>query len=171
MIFLTFRVPEDNQTRSVVIDKGTYERLLKNCNYKSKGELEAEKRALDDDKDRIIREINERKRVIQHYDSERKKNEKLEEIDQLAKEESEYLLKKANEMRQEDDDDIKRLNEMILNAKVCAIRDAQLLEKQQITKDVGVENKRLDMMMELNRVNAIKIQEDIEKKRKQDLVE
>ncbi len=105
-------MPEENQTRSVVIDKGTYERLLRNCNYKSKEEQEEERRALNEDKDRAFREINERKRLIQQYDAERKKNEKLDEIDELAREEAEYLLKKANELRQEDDDDIKRLNEV-----------------------------------------------------------
>lgn len=61
------------------------------------------------------KEINERKKVIQYYDSERKRNEKLEEIDEMAKEEAEYLLKKANELRQEDDDEIKRLNEVEFN--------------------------------------------------------
>lgn len=61
----------------------------------------------------IQKELHERKKVIQKFDNERKRNEKLEEIDELAKEEAEYLLKKANEVRQEDDDEIKRLNEVI----------------------------------------------------------
>lgn len=56
--------------------------------------------------------MSERKKNIQKFDNERKKNEKLDEIDELAKEEAEYLLKKANEMRQEDEDEIKRLNEV-----------------------------------------------------------
>lgn len=42
----------------------------------------------------------------------RKRNEQLDEIDQLAKEDAEYLLKKANEQRQEQEDEIKRLNEV-----------------------------------------------------------
>lgn len=50
--------------------------------------------------------------MIQKYDAERKKNEKLEDIDQMAKEEAEYLLKKANELRQEEEDEIKHLNEV-----------------------------------------------------------
>jgi hypothetical protein len=57
---------------------------------------------------------------------------------------------------------------MILNAKVHAIRDAQLNEKQQIKNEIKQEDKRLDLMMEVDRLNAIKIQEAIEKKRKQD---
>jgi hypothetical protein len=58
-----------------------------------------------------------------------------------------------------------------LNAKVHAIRDAQLEEKYNIRKEVKTEEKRLDLMMEVDRLNAIKIQEEIEKKRKRDLQE
>ncbi|CAF0760768.1 unnamed protein product [Brachionus calyciflorus] len=161
-------VPEDSGAKPIVIDKGTYNRLLNACNYKSKEVLEQEKDKSEEDRDKIIKELHERKKLIQKYDDDRKKNEKLEEIDELAKEEAEYLLKKANELRQEDEDEIKRLNELILNAKVHAIRDAQVLEKQQIKKEVKHEEKRLDQMMEVDRLNAIKIQEEIEKKRKQD---
>ncbi len=40
-----------------------------------------------------------------------------------------------------------------------------MLEKKQIKKEVTEEEKRLDIMMELDRLNAIQIQEEIEKKR------
>ena len=60
----------------------------------------------------IKSEINQRKKMIQEYDNQRRKNEKLDEIDIQAKEESEYLLKHANELRQEQEDEIKRLNEV-----------------------------------------------------------
>ncbi len=46
-----------------------------------------------------------------------------------------------------------------------AIRDTQLLEKKQIKKEVTDEEQRLDIMMELDRLNAIQIQEAIDKKR------
>ena len=63
------------------------------------------------------------------------------------------------------------LFKLILNVKVHAIRDAQLVEKDQIKKDIKEEEKRLDIMMEVDRLNAIKVQEEIEKKRKQDMHE
>ncbi len=56
-------------------------------------------------------------------------------------------------------------HQLILNAKCHAIRDAQVLEKEQIKKEMVEEDKRLDMMMEIERLNALKIQEEIEKKR------
>lgn len=128
-------VPEEPGNKSLVIDKATYDRLLRACNFKSKEQLEQEKQQLNTQRDQLLvswnsnglsdllksadwnfeniqSDINERKKIIQQYDSERKKNEKLAEIDQLAKEEAEYLLKKANELRQEQEDEVKRLNEV-----------------------------------------------------------
>ncbi len=39
------------------------------------------------------------------------------------------------------------------------------MEKKQIKKEVREEDKRLDMMMEIERLNALKIQEEIEQRR------
>ena len=47
--------------------------------------------------------------------------------------------------------------QLILNAKCHAIRDAQLQEKGQISKEMRTEELRLDQMMELDRINAIKV--------------
>ena len=57
---------------------------------------------------------------------------------------------------------------MILNAKCHAIRDAQILEKNQIRGEMETEERRLDLMMSADRVNAIKIEEEIERKRKEE---
>ena len=57
---------------------------------------------------------------------------------------------------------------MILNAKCHAIRDAQILEKKVIYGEMQVEEKRLDQMMEIDRQNAIKMQEEIERKRREE---
>lgn len=63
---------------------------------------------------------------------------------------------------------IPNLLQLILNAKCHAIRDAQILEKAQVRREMDDEEKRLDVMMEVDRQNAIKIQEEIEKKRKEE---
>ncbi len=55
----------------------------------------------------------------------------------------------------EQDDEIKKLNEYILNAKCHAIRDAQLLEKEDMGKNAKEEDARLDMMMEVERQKAV----------------
>lgn len=65
---------------------------------------------------------------------------------------------------EEQDDEIKSLNEVILNAKCHAIRDAQMMEKEQIKTEMGGEEKRLDKMMEIDRLKAL---EDYEKREQQ----
>lgn len=57
---------------------------------------------------------------------------------------------------------------MILNAKCHAIRDAQILEKKIINSEMQVEEKRLDQMMEIDRVNSLSMQEEIERKRREE---
>jgi len=57
---------------------------------------------------------------------------------------------------------------MILNAKCHAIRDTQLLEKDIIRKELHDEERRLDHVMEIDRQNAILMEEEIEKKRKEE---
>ena len=122
---------------------------------------------------------------MKQKDMERKKNEKLTDLEQEEKEKAEYLRSKANELMQEQEDEVKHLNEvrlsppllfycsccyidwkpfkllfdfqLILNAKCHAIRDAQLQEKGQISKEMRTEELRLDQMMELDRINAIKV--------------
>ena len=53
---------------------------------------------------------------------------------QEAKEQSRDLLAKAKAQLAEQDDEIKKLNEAILNAKCHAIRDAQLREREEILR-------------------------------------
>jgi len=54
----------------------------------------------------------------------------------------------------------------MMEAKVNMIRDAQCVEKGVIKKEIETEEKRLDNEMEVDRVNAIRIEEEIERKRK-----
>lgn len=89
-------------------------------------------------------------------------------IYQEAKERSQYLLEKAQEQIEEEEDEIKKLNELILNAKCHAIRDAQLVEKVEIKKELLEEEKRLDEMMENDRLKALYEYESRENKKKEE---
>ena len=65
------------------------------------------------------------------------------------------LVAKAKSMLEEQDDEIKRLNQVILNAKCHAIRDAQIREKEEMLKSMKDEEARLDTMMEIQRLKAV----------------
>lgn len=68
-------------------------------------------------------------------------------------------------MMEEHDDEIKKLNEVILNAKCHAIRDAQLAEKDILKLDIDQEEKRLGSMMEVDRLKALQEYERREQER------
>ena len=107
---------------------------------------------------------------MKRLDLERRANEKLNELEEEAKRKAQYLLAKAMEQRQDEEEEIKQLNAAITNAKIQTIRDAQVLEKQQIKKELKEENDRLDRMMEADLQNALKVQAAIEAKRKEEVI-
>ncbi|CAF1466282.1 unnamed protein product, partial [Adineta ricciae] len=158
-------VREEPTSSSIVIDNGTYERLAHAARNRPKEVRENDLRDSKRFRESVDAELDRRKKTIQEFDQQRRKNAPLDDIEQEAKDEAEYMLKRANDLRQEQEDEVKHLNELILNAKCHAIRDAQVLEKRQIKKEIVEEDKRLDMMMEIDRLNALKIQEEIEKRR------
>ena len=84
---------------------------------------------------------------------------------QEEREERQALSKKAQSMMEEKDDEIKKLNEAILNAKCHAIRDLQLHEREEIKKALAEEETRLDEMMEVERRNALQMYEERERER------
>uniref|UniRef100_A0A8C0I7Z8 Cilia- and flagella-associated protein 45 n=1 Tax=Bubo bubo TaxID=30461 RepID=A0A8C0I7Z8_BUBBB len=60
--------------------------------------------------------------------------------------------------------------QLILGAKCHMIRDTQILEKQLITREREEEEKRLARMMEVERKRADEVQEELERRRKQELI-
>merc|ERR1719352_297872 len=65
----------------------------------------------------------------------------------------------------EEMDDVKHMNQMMLYSKIVTIRDAQIQEKRYIQQEKEEEERQLDMMMEIERLKALKMYEEREKKR------
>ncbi|KAJ3591256.1 hypothetical protein NHX12_009202 [Muraenolepis orangiensis] len=111
-----------------------------------------------------------RKAQLRLADASRKKNQALDELDVEARDKAQYLLERANAQRMEQEDEVKKLNELILGAQCHAVRDAQVLERQQIHGELLEEERRLDAMMEVNRRRAVETQEQIDTLRKEQMV-
>merc|ERR1719401_1828499 len=75
------------------------------------------------------------------------------------------VLKRAKEMLDEDMDDVKHMNQMMLYSKIVTIRDAQIQEKRVVQAEKEEEERQLDAMMELERLKARKMYEVREKER------
>lgn len=72
------------------------------------------------------------------------------------------------EQLDEEHDDVKHMNQMMLYSKCVTIRDKQLMEKLRIEDERYEEEKRLDKMMEIERLKMLKYHEEREKKTKED---
>jgi hypothetical protein len=60
------------------------------------------------------------------------------------------LLSRAKQAMEEEHDDVKHINQMILYAKCVTVRDAQILEKKKIEDDLLEEDRRLDAISEVS---------------------
>ena len=69
-------------------------------------------------------------------------------------------------MIDEDHDDVKHMNQMMLYSKVVTIRDKQKEEQKRLEEEWIEEQKRLDLMMEIERLKSLKMQEEREVQRK-----
>ncbi|KAM5129884.1 cilia- and flagella-associated protein 45 [Mantella aurantiaca] len=161
---------EDPSGLSIIMSPLDFRRIRSSARVVTKEEREVAVQAFKEEKEAAIEAVNERKNYMKQKEMLRRKNEKLSDLEEEAQQRAQYLLQRANTMRMEQEDEIKKLNEMILNAKCHAIRDAQMVERKVITHELEEESKRLDQMMEVERQKAIKMQEEIEEMRKHERV-
>ncbi|CAH1796262.1 unnamed protein product [Owenia fusiformis] len=159
---------EDPSGQTLILSTGDFYRIKSASRVLSKEELLEREERRKQEKAQAQEDALERKNKMKTMDLQRRKNEKLNDLEEEASKKAQHLLEHANEMRSEQEDEIKHLNELILNAKCHAIRDAQILEKGQIKGEMITEEQRLDAMMEIERQDAIVVQEEIEKKRKEE---
>ena len=75
------------------------------------------------------------------------------------------LLSKAQMMMDEQLDDVKKMNEMVLYSKVVTIRDKQIEENKQLEREFIEEQKKLDLMMEIERLKSLHEEEKRERRK------
>ena len=81
------------------------------------------------------------------------------------KNKAETLLSKAQKKLDNDLDDVKAMNQMVLYSKVVTIRDKQLEENKRLEQEWIEEQKKLDLMMEIERLKVLKEEEEREKRK------
>ncbi|CAL8360778.1 unnamed protein product [Merluccius merluccius] len=158
---------EDPSGLSIILPPTEVTRLTTSSRVLSEDEKNAMKQSLQQKKEAFMDSAEDRMARIHQADMSRKKNKALNELEAEAQERAQYLLKRANAMRMEQEDEVKKLNELILGAQCHAVREAQLLEREQIRGELMEEDRRLDAMMELHRRQAIETQEQIDMLRKE----
>jgi len=155
--------------RAVVMTLDDLDRIKNAAQYYTQDDIDVKQRQVNDYRHAASEVARLRKAKMEEHDHKRSSNAKLSDLDREAKDKSNYLLAKAQLQLEEQEDDIKHLNELMLYAKCVSIRDTQVEEKKLIQRERKEEEARLDAMMELDRVNELKKLEEREKKRVEEL--
>ncbi|KAJ3177449.1 Cilia- and flagella-associated protein 45 [Geranomyces variabilis] len=150
---------------TILMSKGELERVKRSSNYFSQAELDRHTGELNRHRIAAAEASKERKAKMEAYDHIRTNNAKLSTLEAEAKAKSNYLLSKAQLQLEEQEDEIKHMNELMLYAKCVAIRDKQVEEKLVIKNERKEEDARLDAMMEAVRVDELRKLAERETKR------
>jgi len=92
----------------------------------------------------------------------------LSEADLEVKMNEDALRKRAMATINEQRDEVKAMNQMMLYAKVATIRDRQVDERKDIVDSRKIEEKRKDLVMEIDRLRKIKYYEELEREKKEE---
>ncbi|XP_041978376.1 cilia- and flagella-associated protein 45-like [Aricia agestis] len=149
-----------------IMHKSEYERLKKQAKIVTQEEQIEAIKAQEEAIQRAAKESEERKRKLKEYlrpqpgaEASGTADPELEGPDQAA-----YTLSRAEILKADAMQGPKLCNRIILASKCHAIRDAQIVEKQIIKKELTEEEKRLDAIMEENRQAAVRRAEQEEKR-------
>jgi len=85
-------------------------------------------------------------------EEERRRIENMDRVDESEKEKNAELYLRAKKHKNENIDEVKNMNQMLSYAKCVTTRDKQLIEKKEIKTFVKTEEKRKDLMLEIERL-------------------
>lgn len=107
----------------------------------------------------------QRREKMLKMDAERANKVPPTEGEQAEKDLQKHLLQRAQQKIDEEHDDVKHMNKMVLYSKVVTIRDKQLQENKRLEKQYVDEQARMDLMMEVERLKGLKVSEEREVKK------
>lgn len=164
------RVPNPNDAKnSVVVSIGELMNIKDNSIILDAAEKAARKAALEDQKAQTLKKARERKdRMIRLEDDKKKRAPQLTESELMENEQNNVLLSHAKQAMDEELDDVKHMNQMMLYAKCVTIRDAQVKEKERRRQEEIDEQARLDKAMEVERIKTLAMYAEREKLRQEE---
>eukprot|EP00455_Lapot_gusevi_P038192 TRINITY_DN4278_c0_g1_i1.p1 TRINITY_DN4278_c0_g1~~TRINITY_DN4278_c0_g1_i1.p1 ORF type:complete len:528 (-),score=158.40 TRINITY_DN4278_c0_g1_i1:504-2030(-) len=151
---------------AVVISAADLHALKSGATIMSRDELRRQKQEQEAQRAEKSAIARARKEKILKLEEERKQRESsVGEFEHEARETRSNLVNNANRAQDEQMDDVKHMNQMMLYARCVTIRDAQLQEKRQLAREREEEEKRLNALMEVERIEALRAAEERERAR------
>lgn len=98
---------------------------------------------------------NTRKEKMQRLDKDREAKKAPNDLTLEQQQRAQGLLSRAQQQIDEQLDDVKAMNKMVFYSKVVTVRDKQLEESKQLEREYIAEQKKLDLMMEIERLKSL----------------
>ena len=151
-----------------VITLSELHRMKAAAKLKSKEEELSEQKIWAEQKEQQRAAAIARKDRMMQLENERQKAAPLTESEKEQKERDKFFKDRARQILDQEYDQVKELNQMVLYSKVVTVRDEQLKEKRMIENDKKKVEDQLDLMMEIERLKVIKYHDEREQKWKED---
>jgi hypothetical protein len=150
------------QADAVVIKASELARIKDSTKVIGKQQEMDEKKRLAEEREREREAATTLRDKIKAFDQTRTKKLPPTVYQKEAKEKNETLLTKAEKAMDEELDDVKHMNKMVLYAKCATVRDRQLTEMRELEKAKKDEDMKVDLMMEVERLKALQFHEERE---------
>jgi hypothetical protein len=157
-------VPEN----AAVIPLSEIQRMKAAAVLKSKEEQLSEQKIHEEQKEQQRAAAKARKERMMQLEAERQRVAPLTESEKEQKERDKFFKDRAKQMLDQEFDQVKEMNQMVLYSKIVTVRDEQLKEKKIIENDKKKTEDQLDLMMEIERLKVIKYHDEREQKWKED---
>lgn len=132
--------------------------------------LDQEIKEINSKKSEDIKIARQRRERIRQIDERKKKlgEAQLSDLEQENAQKDKEIIENAIIQIDEQNDDVKHMNSLALYAQCVTIRDMQIKEKVAIEESKKVRDLKLDSEMEIERLKALRIYEERDKKRVED---
>ena len=111
---------------AAVIPLSEIQRMKAAAVLKSKEEMLSEQKVLEEQKEQQRSAAKARKERMMHLEAERQKAAPLTESEKEQKERDKFFKERAKQMLDQEYDDVKTMNQMVLYSKIVTVRDEQL---------------------------------------------
>ncbi|XP_038141761.1 cilia- and flagella-associated protein 45 [Cyprinodon tularosa] len=164
----TIRVPRKDWTReSTDLPSPEIKRIISESKKSLKQEREAFKQASEKEREANPETAEIRRKQLQAIEQSIEQNPALTDLQLEAQMREQLIVDQANELRMEEEEEVRKLNQLILGAQCQATWDDQIQEKKVIRAEQSEEEKRLDNMMEMERRKALEIIKKIDELRRE----
>lgn len=153
-------------SKATVVDQKEIARMKQVAKIETAEDIKQQTMVAQQQRESVMAQSNARKEKIKAMDKERANKVQPTDIEVAQRQKDVGILSKAQAQLDEELDDVKHMNQMMLYSKVVTIRDKQLEENKTLEKEWVEEQRKLDLMMEIERLKALKVAEERETVRK-----